>query len=164
VKSSNGTTLATVNLPNTGGNQTWQTVSANVNLVQGKQTLMLVSTNSQPWNTWSVNWMDFAGQSGLSGIDANTSLQAVSATGSLFNIFPNPVQDRFSLQVTNNYSGNMTVLVIDITGAVKKQFTLTKPNVGSTQVYLSIGDLSAGNYIIKVQMDQYSDTKKLVKQ
>lgn len=40
-RKSDGTILSTTNIPNTGGWQTWQTVSANVNLNAGNQTIRL---------------------------------------------------------------------------------------------------------------------------
>uniref|UniRef100_A0A4Y8PSU6 beta-glucosidase n=2 Tax=Paenibacillus athensensis TaxID=1967502 RepID=A0A4Y8PSU6_9BACL len=50
-----GTALATVTLPNTGGWQTWQTVSASVNLAAGSQTLRVYAVS----NGWNFNWMNF---------------------------------------------------------------------------------------------------------
>ena len=50
------TVLATVNVPNTGGWQTWTTATAQVNLAAGKQTLR-VYANAAPFN---LNWIEFA--------------------------------------------------------------------------------------------------------
>ncbi len=55
IKNSAGQVLATVNAPITGGFQNWQTVSAQVNLSAGAQTLKIQSTGA-PWN---FNWMEF---------------------------------------------------------------------------------------------------------
>lgn len=51
-----GTVLATVNVPNTGGYQTWQTVTATVTLTAGVQTLRMKSVAAPIWN---INWMQF---------------------------------------------------------------------------------------------------------
>jgi hypothetical protein len=56
LRKSNGSVLATVTLPNTGGYQTWQTVNATVTLPAGSQTLQLYSTSPVHWN---INWMQF---------------------------------------------------------------------------------------------------------
>ena len=47
-------TLATVTLPNTGGWQSWQTVSASVSLTAGSQTLRVYAVS----NGWNLNWIN----------------------------------------------------------------------------------------------------------
>jgi PKD repeat protein len=49
------TILATVKVPNTGGWQTWQTVTVPVTLTQGTQTLRIAATGAG----LNINWMDF---------------------------------------------------------------------------------------------------------
>lgn len=56
VRRSDGTVLSTVNIPGTGGWQTWQTVSTTVNLSAGNQTIRIASTTTQGWN---LNWLEF---------------------------------------------------------------------------------------------------------
>jgi endoglucanase Acf2 len=48
----NSTTLATTTIPNTGGWQVWTTVSANVNLSAGTQTIRLFANVGG----WNINW------------------------------------------------------------------------------------------------------------
>jgi hypothetical protein len=50
IKNSSGTDLATVNVPNTGGWQTWKDVRASINLTAGTQTLIFSSTATPRWN------------------------------------------------------------------------------------------------------------------
>jgi non-lysosomal glucosylceramidase len=47
-----GSTLASTSIPNTGGWQTWSTVSATVNLTAGNQTIRLYATGGG----WNINW------------------------------------------------------------------------------------------------------------
>jgi pimeloyl-ACP methyl ester carboxylesterase len=56
LKKSDGTVLSTVNLPNTGGYQSWQTVSTTVNLTAGQQMLRVYSNSTN----WNINWLQFA--------------------------------------------------------------------------------------------------------
>lgn len=49
------TTLATVNVPNTGGWQSWTTVSATVSMIAGAQTLRITTTTGG----FNVNWFQF---------------------------------------------------------------------------------------------------------
>jgi hypothetical protein len=62
VKKADGTVLATVNIPNSGGWQTWQTISTPINITSGQQTLRIESSSSAGWN---INWFEFSlGSSG----------------------------------------------------------------------------------------------------
>jgi hypothetical protein len=53
IKKADGTVLTTVNVPNTGGWQTWQTISTTIRLDQGLQTIRLQSVAAPVWN---INW------------------------------------------------------------------------------------------------------------
>jgi dienelactone hydrolase len=165
IKNSAGTVLATVNVPITGGFQTWQTVTASVNLPAGSQTLRLQSSGSAGFN---INWLELSqGSAALSSIQANGSIMTTEttnvATTPALDVYPNPTTDRFVLQVNNSLSGNVSVQVINLAGAVQKQFSFSKA-AGSTQFYISIGDLSAATYIVKVSMGTWSDSRQIVKQ
>ncbi|MBS1660655.1 MAG: carbohydrate-binding protein [Bacteroidetes bacterium] len=56
VTQSNGTVLGTVTVPNTGSYQVWQTVTANLTLPAGTNTLRIKSTSTLNWN---LNWFQF---------------------------------------------------------------------------------------------------------
>jgi endoglucanase len=165
IKNSNGVVLATVNVPLTGGYQTFQTVSASVNLPAGSQTIRIQSSASLGFN---FNWFE-VGQGGaaLSAIQQSTSIMTTEttnvATTPSLDLYPNPTTDRFVLQVNNSLSGNVSVQVINLSGAVQKQFSFSKAD-GSTQFYISIGDLAAATYIVKVTMGTWSDSRQIVKQ
>ena len=160
IKSSSGTVLATVSVPYTAGFQTWQTVSANVALAAGTQTIRVQSTSNAGFN---FNWMEV--------VDAATSTlaiksQAVSDTlaETSLRIYPNPVTNRFQLQINNDRTGAVSLQVYDVQGGLQKQFVLAKADTGLVQYYLSIGELSAGSYIIKATMDGWTESKQLIKQ
>jgi endoglucanase len=161
VKNASGTVLATVNVPNTGAYQTWQTTSATVLLPAGTQTIRLQSSATPPWN---INWLEVVPP----GAAATSQIKAIVDAGILapssIDIFPNPVADRFVLQVNNELTGAVKVEVIDLQGKVLKQFSLTKAAAGSSQFYLSVGELPAGNYLVKVSMEGWSEVKQMVKQ
>ena len=85
VKNSSGQVLATVKVPTTGGFQSWQTVSATVNLPSGVQTLRLQSSAAPGWN---INWWEVAGGSSVvnqpptvsAGVDQTITLPTSSVT------------------------------------------------------------------------------------
>ena len=56
IKDGSGNVLATVSIPNTGGYQSWQTISANISLAAGLQTIRVQSTS----NGWNFNWWEIA--------------------------------------------------------------------------------------------------------
>jgi hypothetical protein len=55
IKNENGIVLATVQIPNTGAYQKWQTVQTSLKLDKGMQTIKLQSLTAPVWN---FNWME----------------------------------------------------------------------------------------------------------
>jgi endoglucanase len=161
VRNSGGTVLATVSVPSTGTYQTWQTISAQVTLPAGQQTIRIFTTASPAG--WNLNWLEFV--SGAASKTVSTQATAESATAAVTNlsVYPNPVQDRFMLQVNNDQTGAMKVQLVNMNGSVQKQFSLNKANKGATQTYLSIGDLPKGSYVIVVSVGEWSESVQLIK-
>jgi|GEM_PF-521868 len=164
LRNASGTALGTVTIPNTGWWQTYQTVSTTVTLPAGQQTLRVYNSDAKG-NGWNFNWWEIT--------NATTSTASIAANGTLesiadldaadaFDVYPNPVTDRFVLKLSSAYAGKMTVQVFSISGALQKQFSLSKA-AGATQTYLNISDLTKGEYILKVTAGDWSDTKKLIK-
>ena len=159
VYSSGSTLLATVAVPNTGGWQVWQTVTTTVTLAQGNQPIYIVCS-AQNWN---FNWMEITpSSSGSRTASGGSSTELLQQEADL-EIFPNPVEDRFALKVTNPFQGEMKVILTDMQGATVKTFTLQKGADGTTQHYLSIGSLPKGQYIIQVSIKDWSKTEQLIK-
>lgn len=100
------------------------------------------------------------------GSTARTAAVADSTaeTAGNLQIFPNPVTDRFVLQMNNTYSGPINVRILDMKGTVKKQFTMSKDKSGTSQVYLSVGDLPAGQYNVQLIMGEITESKTISKQ
>jgi hypothetical protein len=59
LQNSAGSILATLNIPNTGGWQNWQDISATVSLPAGTQTLKVVSTGGT-YSGWNFNYLEFS--------------------------------------------------------------------------------------------------------
>ena len=89
-------------------------------------------------------------------------LTEVVATPS-FEVFPNPAKDRLTLSINNSYEGKMKVQILNMIGAVQKQFSLNKAN-GTSINNLNIGDLPKGQYILLVEVNGHKETKKFIKQ
>ena len=163
VRSSNGTVLATVSVPNTGGWQNWRTVTANVTLAAGVQTIRVHSVTSG----WNFNWFEI-GTPGTVSAGTVSKEEVVSTTLSssiaALKIYPNPVINNFQLQINNDLTGQVSIQVYSMSGALQKQVSLNKREIGSVRYSLSIGQLAAGNYIIKVTMNNWTDSKLISKQ
>jgi hypothetical protein len=164
IRNSAGTILATVTIPNTGGYQNWQTVTANISLAAGTQTVRVYSTS----NGWNFNWFEIGAGSGTVSAASVGKAEIISSTTlastAVLAIYPNPITDKFQLQINNDLTGSVTVQVYDLQGALQKQFSLSKPDAGTSQFYLSIGDLAAASYLIKVTMTGWTDSKQVIKQ
>lgn len=94
---------------------------------------------------------------------SRTMAKAEADTSASLSVYPNPVQDRVMLQLNQAKIGQLRVQITDIKGVVRKTVALTKSQKGITQSYLSLGDLSAGEYILTVTMDDWSASQKIIK-
>ena len=162
IKNSAGTVLATVTVPNTGGWQNWVTVSSNVTLPAGAQTIRIYSAS----NGWNFNWWEIGGGAGTVSAASVGKAEDISALSSIapLNVYPNPIVNNFQLQINNDLIGSVQVQVYDMQGSLQKQFSLSKPGVGVVQYYLSIGQLAKANYLIKVTMKDWTESKQIIKQ
>jgi hypothetical protein len=162
IKNSAGSVLATVTVPNTGGWQNWQTVTSNIALVSGSQIVRIYSAS----NGWNFNWWEIGSGTGSVTAASVGKPEDISATLSTppLSVYPNPIVNNFQLQLNNDLTGSVTVQVYDMQGSLQKQFSLSKPNEGPVQYYLSVGQLAKANYIIKVTMNSRTESKQIIKQ
>ncbi|MCL6457688.1 MAG: chitobiase/beta-hexosaminidase C-terminal domain-containing protein [Gorillibacterium sp.] len=76
------TVLATVTVPNTGGWQNWQTVSASVNLTAGSQTLRVYAVT----NGWNLDWLSLTSTTAVDQVAAPTFTPAAGTYTSAQNV------------------------------------------------------------------------------
>lgn len=161
-----GAVLTTVNIPVTGGWQTWQTVTATVTLPAGNQTLQVISSGTALWN---FNWMNFeytttttqaTGTADLS--TAALLVNPVDSMASGINLYPNPAANNVTLTVNNSHTGKMVVQVIDLSGSIKKTYGLSKEGQ-YTDLSLYTGDLPPGVYFVRMQIGNWKTIQKLLK-
>jgi predicted esterase len=162
IRNSSGTVLATVNVPSTGGYQTWQTVSTTLTLPAGQQTLRIFTVNSG--GGWNLNWFDIlASVSGAITTASKDSAVLVNDPASALQVFPNPVEDRFALKISNSLKGQIKISIVNTAGQQLKQFILQKTQTGTLQSYLSVADLPKGDYILTAVLNQWKQSVKLIK-
>ena len=156
----NHVVLATVTVPNTGGGQTWKSVTASVKLSAGAQDLIIYSNATPRWN---LNYFTFARATTTNTLVATDAVMEETATVSGLTVAPNAFTDKFVLKVNNTNTGAMKVQLIDVSGIIRKEFQVSKNVAGTTQTYLSAGSLPAGNYFVKVQIGSWSQSTQVVK-
>ncbi|HJW17486.1 MAG TPA: T9SS type A sorting domain-containing protein, partial [Flavisolibacter sp.] len=143
----------------TGGWQSWQTITATVNLAAGTQTIRLQSTTGAGWN---INWLEIAGGSFVTARRAANVMVQELATSAVA-VFPNPVQDAFTLTLNEQFKGNIKVQVVNTSGAVMREYRLQKTQMRS-QDRISLGNLAHGTYFVNISTMQGTVSKQIIKQ
>lgn len=163
LKNAAGTVLGTLNVPSTGGYQVWSTASIVVNLPAGYQTLRIYSSNG----SYNINWVEFL--SGGTITNATMAQSRLTTTmdqdvikKETFAIFPNPVKDRFVLQMNNTHLGAVDVKIVNLSGKIIKTFKFEKSQQVSN-LNMVANELSPGIYFMKVQIGNWSESRKLLK-
>ena len=129
------------------------------------------------WNY--LNGFMLTEQSATGGMPANFTSAMSTSSGNAVNeitngrislnginsveVFPNPATNKVVMQVSTMLRGKTKVQIINANGAIKKQFTLNHSSPVST-IDIPVNDLPSGTYIIKVQIDKWSVSKKIIKQ
>lgn len=145
----NGTTISTVAIPNTGGWQSWTTVTQSINLSAGTQTLRLFSTG----NSWNINWFEIKSQTAAKSSISKTSLAKE------IKLYPNPVKSQLNIRLTN-YEAITSVAIIDLKG----QTVINNKSIDTNTVVFNTSNLSSGLYLVKIKFsDGMVSVKKFIK-
>ena len=75
------------------------------------------------------------------------------------NVFPNPAKNLINLEKLNNSTGNMSIEIRSITGALLKTRTFENRNQS-----IEIDDLIPGVYLLTISSDKTFQTERIVKQ
>ena len=174
IRNAGGSVLATVNVPQTGGNQNWTTVSTNVSLPKGTQVFRIYSLQSG-WNIKQFEVTendddleetssdDVQSYKNLNASqNALISKDATEDQKSIVSIYPNPVRDQIALRISNKFSGSVNVDITNESGAIIKSLQFVK-NQPVSQFNIRLNELPAGTYLLKVQMKGWRTMKKLIK-
>lgn len=90
------------------------------------------------------------------------STQKVETIESNVAVFPNPIKDNFTLEFTNEWSGNVSIEVVNTLGQTMKTWTMTKNQEQFSEI-LNINELVIGNYIIIARSENQQIRKLIVK-
>jgi hypothetical protein len=159
---SNGSALTRLSVPNSGGLQTWQTISIQVSLSAGQQTFRIVTVKSK--NPWNLNWWEIISTGTITTQRfMETETQTTQSNTSLL-AFPNPLTDQFTLSVNNAWQGRMKVEIINQMGVIQKQYTLDKRNAGAQSFSMAASGLPRGKYIVRISMNNNAQALSIIKQ
>ena len=129
---SNGNSLATVTVPNTGNWQNWQTVSTTVSLTAGDQTLRILASAGG----WNINWFEVKQGStvvpvtGVSVSPSSASMNISETRQLSATVLP---ADATNKSITWN-SSNSTVATVNTSGLV------TAVNAGTATITVTTQD------------------------
>lgn len=88
----------------------------------------------------------------------NCSLKIDYFNADFVSVYPNPTSDYFNIQI-NNYIGKLAVQLFDLNGRLIIEKTIDNFN---TEEQLSVKGLSSGMYLLKLNGENVSSTKKIV--
>lgn len=98
-----------------------------------------------------------------SAIASQNAEASTEVSSELIALSPNPFSDKFVLEINNDDTGIMYLEILDSGGTARKKFNAIKTDPQAIQIYLSAGELPAGEYTVKVQMSAWIRLKKIVK-
>jgi endoglucanase len=136
--------ISIIDLPITGGWQSWQTASTQTVLNSGTYTLKMKVLKAG----FNMNWFEF---------EFLSSLNITSFESNTITIFPNPILEKIYIKL-NNQQIIKNLKIIDINGRIVKKI---KPNVFNG--FYNLSNLKSGIYILILETNEGRYQKKLIK-
>jgi beta-glucanase (GH16 family) len=146
------TVLTSIAVPNTGGSQVWQTLSATVNLNAGTQKFRVVATGS----SFSMNWINF--NNGSSGRLATREVYQANESRSqenLISVYPIPASD-FIVIRSEDHKMLRDVTFITLDGATQSFVSQ------STEMKIEISAMKKGLYFLRIRTEESQFIKKVI--
>jgi hypothetical protein len=159
---SGATVLGTINIPNTGGWDTWQTVALNnIALTAGQQTIRIQQISNESCNFNWTNWV--FGAPPIAPLMVTATKQSAGNEAKISNlqvsVLPNPTSSYFNLRVQTKSMEQVTVRILDIAGRQVQQLK------GSPEQSMRFGDnIVNGTYFVEVRQGTEKVVLKVMKQ
>jgi len=133
-----GTVINTVqlNIPVTGGWQTWKTIGTAIDLSEGVGTLRIKILQPE----FNMNWYMFSETS--QGIQEDAVPE--------FRIFPNPATDLVSVIIPESAEKSKEIRIRSANGMVVKTIKISEEEI---QKNINIGDLCSGFYVMELETE-----------
>jgi hypothetical protein len=139
-----GTVFGTVNVPGTGGWQTWQTVNHTVSLNAGAQQIAIYAAGGG----FNINWFQIG--NGLKSAAAEESAFSNEQQNG-FNVFPVPAENRITVEGVDD---DAVISVYSLDGIKVLE---------SYSPVLNVSDLTTGVYVVVAEVDGQPVREKIYK-
>lgn len=137
--------IDTVAIPNTGGWQTWKTVTSKVYLEEGRFTLRVFVRSGE----FNINWFEGVAAP-VTGIeDLNTST---------LQVYPNPADEQITVVAGSEKSVNGRILFFNSQGSMVKNVQTN----GETSIRINVSDLISGLYFLKLESGNKATTTRIM--
>lgn len=93
-----------------------------------------------------------------------SGIEDISAKLSGLNIYPNPINGEFGLQFNLKESSQVSAQLFSLDGKLSKNLFANRLSNGTFNKQFDVNDMPVGIYLIKLNVDGVSVTKKIVKQ
>lgn len=143
----NGAPLDTLQIPFSGGWQSWTTLEMPITLSQGKHKLRVYTSTGK----FNLNWILIT-DNALSTPESFMEKQSY--------IYPNPVTDLMNLR-SEELTSEATVTILNQTGMI--MLTEEFPR-GTRDISMDVGKLASGLYFVKVKQQTHIRNFRFVKQ
>jgi hypothetical protein len=145
------TVLTSVSIPNTGGAQVWQTVSASATLSAGSQTLRVYGKAG----TFSLNWFELSPSTGVSAAGMEEQVVSGRSMQEQVQLYPNPARDYFVIETTNGDK----IERIEMFNSLGRMNTII---TNETSVQVSTNGLLKGILILRIKTTSSVLLKKMI--
>ncbi|NJO92955.1 MAG: carbohydrate-binding protein, partial [Chloroflexia bacterium] len=135
--------LHTIDLPVTGGWQTWETVTKSIVLPAGQHVLRLLVKKTE----FNLNWFEF---------DLVSNIRKVNPETNQFSIYPNPAKNTVSIISDENLNRIFDFVIISSSGHKVKSGKITMNKT------LDLSELKDGVYYLNLYKDNKVYTNKLI--
>jgi hypothetical protein len=143
--------LGSLDVPNTGGWQNWQTISQTVNVNAGTYNFGVFIQNTGV----NLNWIKITKVgAGLTAKVASLDVPLEENTSVSFNVYPNPVEN--TLFFTTDVSGETVTIVNSQTGA-----SISREKISNNS--LDVSNLKTGVYLVVFDKNGTKTVKRFIK-
>ncbi len=151
--SEGSSSLGSINLPVTGGWQSWTTVTTQINLNAGQQTLRLTAQTGG----FNLNWLNFEKVTAVKKSNSN-----VPESYGLQQNYPNPFNPATIISYQLAAGGFVSIKIYDVLGDLVDTLVDEYKNAGRYSVNFDASKLSSGVYYYRMEAGSYSDSKKMI--